>query len=269
MTAQRILAISITTFLATASGGCFVTTKHEGDVLRTDIARIDKRVAAQEDTLGSKVEQLKKVLDEATKLLARNSADVGAEVSALGEEQRRLNGLVQDARRLSDDIKTQADRQDIRLSELEQRVAALETKTSAPPPKTASELYSEGVAAMSSGDYDRAKAVFRTLVVKYPDDGKADDAQFRRGEANAKQGNLQEALAEFQKVFEKYPSSPLADQALFRAGESAESLKWCTDARAYFGLLRQKFPKSNLVKKAKDKDAKLKKAAKDKNKCQS
>ena len=81
--------------------------------------------------------------------------------------------------------------------------------------------------------------------------------------------SLNEAIREFQKVYDKFADSSLADDALFRAGESAENLKNCTEARAYFALIVEKYPKSSLVKKAKDKDAALKAAAKNKAKCTS
>src|SRR5690606_4512818 len=100
-------------------------------------------------------------------------------------------------------------------------------------------------------------------------DEHADDAQFQRAESYAKEKKYQESLGEYQRVFEKYPDSALADDAAFRAGEAAEALKWCTDARAYFGLLVKRWPKSNLVKKAKSKDAAIKKNSKSKAKCQS
>jgi TolA-binding protein len=246
--------------------GCFwATTKHEGQELRRDVIRLEQKV---DDGLGTKVAELEKVLAEATKLLTRNSADLGAEVSTLGEEQRKLNGLVMDAKRLSDQLRPLVERHELKLSELEQRVVALEQKTTVAPSKTAPELWAEGQAALGANDLERAKTAFRTLVIKYPADEKADDAQLQRAEASAKQKKYDEALPEFQKVYDKYAASPLAAQALLRAGEMAEALRWCTDARAYFGLLKQKYPKSPLVKKATTKDAAIKKL-KEKGKCQS
>lgn len=247
-------------------GGCFwATTKHEGEEMRRDITVLQQKV---DEGLGGKVAELEKVLAEATKLLTRNSADVGAEVSSLSEEQRKLNGLVMDAKRLADQIGPLVEKHEVKLNEMEMRIAALEQKTAAPPTRSAAELWQEGEAAMAAGDYERAKNAYKTLVIKYPTDGQADDAQMQRAEASARQKRYEEALPEFQKVYDKYGGSPLADQALFRAGEMAEQLKWCTDARAYLGLLRQKFPRSPLAKKAATKDAAIKKL-KEKGKCQS
>jgi TolA-binding protein len=268
-TARRrpALAASAVLFALAPLGGCFfATTKHEGQELRRDVDALERKV---DQGLGGKVEQLEKVLDDATKLLTRNSADLGAEVSNLGDEQRKLNGLVMEAKRLADEIGPLVEKHEVRLGELEQRVAALEQKTTVAPPKSAAELWNEGQAALAGGDSVRAEAAFRTLVVKYPSDDRADDAQLGRAESLARARQFDKALPEFQKVYDKYPTSSVADQALFRAGEVALELRWCTDARAYFGLLRQKYPRSSLAKKARDKDAAIKKIAGDKKKCQS
>jgi TolA-binding protein len=249
--------------VAVQLGGCFfATSKKEGQDLRRD-------VDAVKTGLGARVEKLEKVLGEATALLTRNSADLGADLGTIGEEQRKLNGLVQEAKRLTESIVPMVEQHEVKLGEMEQRLQALEAKGAAPVTKSAAELWSEGQGAMSSGDFARAELAFRTLVVKYPADDRADDAQFGRGESLARARSFDKALPEFQKVYEKYPTSSLAAQGLFRAGEVAEELKWCTDARAYYGLLRQKYPKSPYAKKAQARETALKKIVRDRRQCQS
>ena len=255
----HILLVSL---LAVGASGCFwVTTKHEGKELRRDVDRIE---AQQAETLP----RLKEVTDEATKLLARNSADLGAEVASLSEEMKALNGVVQEARRYAEEVRDASARLEQRIVALEQRIAELETK-SVVTEKTASQLWEEGSGAMRARRYEDARQAFRNLLVKYPTDARAAEAQYQRGESYFLEKRYQESLGEYQRVFEKYGSSPHADNAAFRAGEAAEQLKWCTDARAYFGLLVKRWPKSDLVRKAKDKDAALRKNAKNKSKCQS
>ena len=269
-----VATVLIVGVLAFSQSACFwVTSKHDGNQLRKDVDRIDKSVKTQEDALGSKVKQLKTVLDEATKLLARNSADLGAEVDGLVQDNARITGLVSEARRHADEIGATATSKrkefDDRISVLEMRIAELERKMNTSPAKTPGDLYADGKAAFDKGNYDSAERIFKILVVKHPGHNLADNAQFYRGQGKFKQKKYQAALGEFQKLFEKYPKSSFADDALFRAGESAEKLKWCTDARAYLGLLRQKYPKSELVAKSKAKDKQLKKAARNKKKCKS
>ncbi|MCP4445896.1 MAG: tetratricopeptide repeat protein [Myxococcales bacterium] len=224
----------------------------------------------QEKSLGSSVKKLKSTLDEASKLLARNSADLGAQFDELESENARLTGLVMEAKRYANQVYTDTQAFEKRVETLEARLAALEGKAFQPPKvQDASELYAEGMRAFRANDYNKAREIFRKLVIKYPGHEKADDAQFNRGQTYFVQKNYKSALEEFQSVFDKFPQSSLADDSIFRAGESAEKLKWCTDARAYFGLLRKKYPKSDMAGKAKKKGVFLNKNAKKKSVCQS
>ena len=172
-----------------------------------------------------------------------------------------------EAKRLTEEVRDASARQEQRLQALENRLAALETKTVATQ-KTAAQLWDEGNSALKAG------ALRGRAHRAPPAPGQVSRRRAgRRRPAGARRGLLQgeEVPGVARRVpagLREVPDSPLADDSAFRAGEAAEELKWCTDARAYFGLLIQRWPKSNLVKKAKDKDAALKKAAKDKKKCQ-
>jgi|TARA_R110000868_G_scaffold320232_1_gene581164 tol-pal system protein YbgF len=257
--------------IALQSGACFwVTTKHEGETLRRDVNRIDEVVSKQEDSLGGSVKKLKSTLDEASTLLARNSADLGAQFDELENENARLTGLVMEAKRYANQVYTDMQTFEKRIETLEARLAAVEGKAFEPPKvESATELYDQGMSAFRANDYNKARELFRKLVIKYPGHEKADDAQFNRGQAYFVQKDYKSALEEFQAVFDKFPQSALADDSIFRAAESAQKLKWCTDARAYYGLLRQKYPKSDMAGKAKKQGDYLKKNAKKKSICQS
>ena len=82
--------------LATLSlAGCFwTTTKSEGQAMRRDITALQGRIDSKEKELDTQINQLKAVLEEATKVLKRNSADLGADVDALRTDIRQANGLV-------------------------------------------------------------------------------------------------------------------------------------------------------------------------------
>lgn len=269
MTRARFVPALLSLALASPSAGCFwVTTKHEGQELRRDVTQLETKVASQEEALGGSVQKLEATLEEASKLLARNSADLGLEVEKLTQENARLTGLVMEAKRYTEEVAQKLANYEERIGALETRLAALEGGAAAKS-KSADDLYAEGVAAYKAKNYAEARESFRALVVRYPGHGRADDAQFYRGEAYFREGNFEASLKEFQAVFEKFASSALADDALYRAGQAAEKLKWCTDARAYYGLLRQKFPRSDLAKKSKTRDNALRRAAKNKKVCQS
>lgn len=250
-----------------ASTGCFwATTKHEGKKMREDIDRIDAQLKS---SVQDKVVELQKVLDEATKLLTRNSADIGAEVDELEREGSELRGLVMEAKRLTDGVVASVKEQSERIDALEKRLGELETRVNSEPPKSPDQMFAEAKVVFDSKNYARAADMFKEIVVRYSTSDIAPEAQYYRGEAAFRSEDFKSAIGEFQKVFDKYPDSRRADEALFRAGESAEGLKWCTDARAYYGVLVQRYPKSSLVARAKKKITDIAKIARDKKKCAS
>ena len=66
---------------AVGAGLCGCVTSSEGDLMHHDIAELKTRLDAidkRDAEYKAQVVRLKKVLDDATALLARNSADVGA-----------------------------------------------------------------------------------------------------------------------------------------------------------------------------------------------
>src|ERR1700733_16035215 len=83
---HRLPLLSAASLLCSAlsATGCFwVTTKSEGESLRKDLTLVQGRLDAKEKTLDDQIAQLQKVLEDATKVLKRNSADIGADVEAL------------------------------------------------------------------------------------------------------------------------------------------------------------------------------------------
>lgn len=267
--------------LASTSGCYWVTTKREGERLRADVTSLESRVAEREEDLEGKIQQLERVLAEATQVLQRNSADLGADVESMREELRTMQGLVAEGGRLAEEVRAEVttlkesfDKERAALEErlaalaaLEERVAALESR--AAQPQSPEELYAAAKAAFDSADHGKARTLFRQLVVRFPGHERADDSQYYRGESYYREKDYAGAIRELQLVFDKFPSSPLADDALFRAGEAAQNLRRCSEARAYFGLLRQKYSSSALAKKALAKDKELKRDLKNKKKCTS
>lgn len=262
--------------LAAASlGGCFwVTTKSEGEALRRDLRGLDERLAAKEGELATQITELQRVLDEATKLLKRNSADLGLEVEGLRAELRTSNGVAAALQLALDEVKAQNAKLEARLAALEPRLATLEAKGGTPAvpttgPATADSLWNTGKVAFEAGRFDEARTAFGQLVRDFPNSDRADDALYFRGIAFFRDGKHDDAIREYQRVFEKFATSTLADDALFRAGEAATALKNCSEARAYYGLLQQKYPSSNLVKEAKANEKSLAADLKNKAKCTS
>lgn len=255
--------------LVSGLSGCFwATTKSEGDAMRKDIKGLDERLSAKEQDLSGKIGELQKTLDDAAKLLKRNSADLGADVDQLRQDVRTANGLVTAVNQQVQEMKMAMATQQQRIDGLEARLAQIESgKPSAN--SSPDDLWRLGSTAFEAARYNEAIDIFKRLVSSYPTHARAADAQYFRGQSHSNLKDWDKAIGAYQVVADKYADSQLADDALYFAAVAAQNLKNCTEGRAYLGLIKQKYPKSNVTKAAADLDAQLKKNAKNKTKCSS
>ncbi len=269
----RGVPVALKHLLPILLSGCFwTTTKSEGQALRKDVTTLQDRINAKEKALDDQVAQLNKILEDATKALKRNGADLGADVDALRNDVREAKGLVTAVNAAVNDLKTAVDTykktNDARLDALDQRVAQLESGKPATN-ASADDLWRLGKQAFEAAKYTDAIEIFKRLVTTYPTYARAAEAQYFRGLSYTNLKDWDHAIGAYQVLVDKYPDSELADDGLFFSAQAAQELKNCTEARAYLGVIKQKYPKSNVLKQANDLDALIKKNQKDKNKCTS
>jgi TolA-binding protein len=257
--------------LAATLSGCFwATTKSEGEALRKDVTSLQDRIGTKEKELDEQVTQLKQVLEDATKLLKRNSADLGAEVDQLRAEVRVANGLVTSINNSINELKTAFDSYrkdtDSKLDQLEQRLGQLESgKPSAN--SSPDDLWRLGTTAYEAGRYAEAIEIFKRLHTSFPTHDRADDAFYYKGQSYSALKDWERAIGAYQQLGEKFPSGPLTDDGYYHAALAAQALKQCSEARAYLNIIKTKFKNSNVIKQATALDTQLAKDAKNKAKC--
>jgi TolA-binding protein len=254
-------------------GGCFwATTKSEGQSLRKDVTDLQTKVSVKERSLDEQIDQLKKVLEDATKLLKRNSADLGLEVEQLRGDVRTANGLVTTVNSQINDLRTAFDaykkQHDAKVDALEQRVAQLESGKPAAN-SSPEDLWRLGSAAFEAGKYADAIEIFKRLTQSAPSHERADDALYFRGQAYTNLKDWEKAIGIYQQLVDKYPDGSFTDDGLYFAALAAQQLKQCNEARTYLTVIKTKYPKSNVAKQASDLDAAIKKDLKSKAKCSS
>lgn len=258
---------------ASLLGGCFwATTKSEGEALRKDVTTLQDQMSSKQKELDDQIAQLQKVLDESSKLLKRNSADLGADVDTLRNEVRTANGLVAAMNNTANELKIafEAYRKsnDARLDQVEQRLAQIEsgkpTASSSPD-----DLWKLGTQAFEVARYNDAIDIFKRLASTYPTHERADDALYFRGQAHTNLKEWEKAIGVYQILLDKFPSSPLTDDGLYFAALAAKELKACTEARTYLGIIKSKYGKSNVAKQAADLDTQIRKVMKNKSQCSS
>jgi TolA-binding protein len=259
--------------ILTLSTGCFwATTKSEGEALRKDVKQLQEQMSSKQKELDTQITKLQQVLDESSKLLKRNSADLGAEVTGLDAKVREANGAVAQITNTANELKIafEAYRKanDARVDGIEQRLAQIESgKPSAN--SSPEELWKLGSQAFEASRYNDAVEIFKRLATSYPTHERADDALYFRGQSHTNLKEYEKAIGVYQILLDKHAQSPLTDDGLYFAALAAQQLKQCTEARTYLGILKSKYPKSNVAKQGADLDAAIKKDLKVKAKCSS
>ena len=251
--------------------GCW-TAKSEGVALRTDVTSLKTRLDTKEKDLDAQIAKLKSVLDDATGILKKNNAGLGADVDQLRNDMRNANGLVVTVNTAVNDLKAAYDAYrkstDARLDAVEARVAQIESgKPSAQ--SSPDDLWRLATQAFEAQRYNDAIDIFKRLSTTYPTHAKAPDAVYFRGQSYGKLKDYDHAIGAYQSLYDKYPESSLADDGMYMAALATKELKNCTEGRTYLAIIKAKYPKSNVAKPAEELDAELKKSAKDKTKCTS
>jgi tol-pal system protein YbgF len=271
--------------LVAAAPGCFwATTKHEGEVMQEQIKNLDTRLKGQEDVLGGRVKQLDDSIDKATKILARNNADMGARVDGFSDDIAKFAGKLDTLQRTVDAARTELaqvrqDQQSLatRMDNIERQLGiqpAQPGQTGQPvqpatlPANVDKKVLFDGAyQKLQAGNFDDARKEFRLYVQAFPQDDKADDAAFYVGESFFRQKDFEKAIAEYQRVIDTWPKGDMVDDAFLQAGLAAIEKGWCVDAGAYLGELLRRYPTSPLAKTARTKLEYVKKNAKNTKVC--
>lgn len=244
-----VLGLAAASVLALPGTGC--TTSSEGEAMRHDIAdlrgrldAIDKRDAEYKD----QVIRLHKVLDEATALLTRNSADLGAKAAKNETDIAALTGRIEELNHsLDQQLRQNGDdrvRLEGRLAALEQTQTKIADKVALTMPDDKEQLWSQAAARMAAGQRDEARRFYRSFVSRFPQEPRAPQAYLALGQSYTQESKYPNAAAEFQKVLDNYATSPEVPEAMWQLALAFTQLKFCTDARALLTDLVRRYPKS-------------------------
>ena len=261
-----------------ATSGCFAfTTKEEGrelkqqiDDVRTLSAKNELRAAELAKELDEQLKRLRSVVDEATKVVTRNSADVGLQVQKLQTDLAQLTGRIDDLQHAQDALTKQF--QDYRAAsdtKLEQLVNNSAQAKNPPMPETPDALYAEGEKRMAAQQWQDARRLFEGFVNRYPQDPRAARAQYNIGEAYAGEKRYANAIGAYTKVVDNFPKSDVVPDAMYKNGLAFYALKYCGDAKVYFQELLKRYPRTSWKKDANEELKKLVRDQKNKAVCAS
>lgn len=126
-------------------------------------------------------------------------------------------------------------------------------------PKSAEEIYANGMEALNSSLYDEAEMAFQQILTQYPNDKLAGNAQYWIGEVYFKQGNYNKAKVAFKNGYEKYHNGNKAPDSLFKLGLTFKANKENKNACIVLSSFGAEFPKANadLAKRVQAEASKL------------
>jgi tol-pal system protein YbgF len=264
--------------LGALSGCMLFTTKDEGQQLKTSLDKLraqvdDMNLREQElrkATADAKAQvvKLREVLDQATGLVQRNSADLGVQVQKM---QTDLAGLIGKAEEISHALESVSKQFGEYRAQTDVKLESLTTKagtaTAPPAPEDKDKLFDEAYKRYQAGQFEEARRLFRTFTTRYGRDDRADNAQYWLGQAYYEERKYAAAIAEFKKVLDNFPRGDATDAAMFGMALSFVELKYCTEGEAYLQDLLKRFPNSTLKEKAQKKIKEVKKMKRNKKLC--
>lgn len=252
--------------------GC--VTSSEGHAMKAETSRLKERLDAMDKRYteaNQSMDRIRQVLDEATALLSRNSADLGAQVERQGQDVNALKGKLEELRHLSDQLQQQI--LDARIPE---RLAQLETgqqkivdRVAPTMPEDKDGLWNESLTRLKDGNRTEGRRFLREFLKRFPQDPKAPEAYLLAGKSFAEESKHAQAAAEYQKILDSYPKAPEIPEAMYQLGTSFVELKFCGDAEAIFADLQKRYKRSPRAKDAKTQSKAVKLLAKDKTRCTS
>lgn len=247
-----------------ALGGCLLAacmSASDGDALRRRVRELEQGQAEQRDTLRTEIEtaqtkvrELEEVLDRATKVVTRASADTGAQVEQLQQQVMALEGQLAE-------LRNEVQRQQTQLSEQQQEIERQLKKIAAHVgidqalaeseiPAGADEHFAAAEQAYEREQYSRARALYRAFIQRHGQDERVDDAQYKLGASYLEEGRPATALGELREVIANHPRGNVADDALFAMARAFYELHACTDARSALEAFARTHSRSELMPEA-------------------
>ena len=269
---QVVNATAGCTLAVVLMSGCLMTTD-QGDKLRDDISQLSKRMEAIETRINDQMARLRKVLDEATGLLERNSADLGTKVAHNESDIAALTGKLEEAKYLLDELQKQVATRLAAMEQTQQKTTQEQQKIiervapSMPEDKEA--LWKESQNRLAGGMREDARRFLRAFIQRFPNDPRAPQAELQVGQSFAQEFKHALAVAEYQAVMSRFGRSPEVPEAMWLLGESYVAMKYCTDAKAIFLDLSKRYPKSPRAAQVKDRLRYIQKIARNKDLCTS
>lgn len=239
--------VALSILIATSSG-CI-------SQMQADIKANQDRLDSLEADLEAKRKELEEALAEASRVLRRNSADQGLQIEEIIDRLAVMEGEIAELRMESSGLSQE---QLAKEAELQRKLSEVARAAGMDVPLESSQIpdnkkkhWEAAVKAHRINDHSYARALLRAYVERYPNDSKADDAQYMVGSSYLRQGQPAAALGEFRKVISTYRKGDVLDRTLYDMAQAFLQVRSCNDAETALKALLKNHKKSPLFQKAK------------------
>jgi TolA-binding protein len=264
-TARTFLVLAAALALGSAQAGCFLwTTRDDGETFKIRTKQLEDRLAKIEgdsaterarltemiDTARTQIVELEETLSKATRVLARNSADFGAEMETLKDQLRASDGALAELQHQIESVAAQAEEANRKVVDFALAAGLdLPIDTSKVPEKPKDHFDMIRV-SYEAGRYGEARELAKLYLQRYPKDDAADDVQFLVARSFVAQKRWAKALGALRQFTDVYPKSELNPEVLYEMASAFFQLGDCTDARVLVDTIASKHKDSPFAAKA-------------------
>ncbi len=248
---RAFLSASVSTVAALSFASLACVSTADGDAMRGRTTALETRVTAVESVSQSfeaetarahtKVQELESVLERATRVVTRASADTGAQVETMREQLATQEGAIAEVRnelsRLQREFQEQQADYENRMKKLARRAGIDMPVEEGEIPAAPAEHLQAARTAYEARDFSRARALYRAFVTRYPRDDHADDAQYFVGQSYLLEDRPATALGELRRVLSEYASGDAVPRTLLAMGDAFYRLHACTESRASYDAI--------------------------------
>jgi tol-pal system protein YbgF len=259
----RPAVLALSSVLALSAGGARAGL-FDDEEARKAILDLRTRIQAADDGASAKIAEQAKVqagLLEQVQQLRRSLLDLNAQLEAQRADNAKLRGtqeqLARDVADMQRTLKDVSKNLDERLRVMEPQKVALDGQEflASPDEKRA---HDQAMAALRSGEFDRAAAALGGFLQRYPSSGYGDSARFWLGNALYGQKNYKEAITVFRALVTASPNHPRTPEAMLAVANCQIEMKDLRGARKTLDELLKAHPASEAAAAGKERLGTLK-----------
>ncbi len=206
--------------------------EHRQEQLEADAEVREETMAQMITELGEEIEELEEVMEEARRILARDSADLEAELAATRRHIDQLRGQVEEIefrhRRFAESFDTFRRDMDRRFEGIE-----------------AAELLERAEQYREEGDLDMARRALEHFLSEYDDHDLVWEARLELGEVYFDAGQWHNATAQYRELLDDPASEARQARAARRLGEIFVAEERCDQAQIFFEIVVEDYPGSD------------------------